>query len=105
MTITRSASPSSTRSCSRSWLALARIVLSPLLALVGFAIILTAAVAAITQFFKVFLTGRTGRRLRRFQVRLLDFSGHTFAFLLTLTDELPFRFRQRRPPSEVAGIR
>ena len=87
------------------WLALARIVLSPLLALVGFAIILTTALAAIAQFFTVVLTSKTGRRLRRFQERLLDFHGHTFAFLLTLTDELPFQFWQRRPPSEVAGIR
>jgi hypothetical protein len=34
---------------------------------------------------------------------LLYFQGHTFAFLLTLTDDLPFRFWQRRAPSEVAG--
>lgn len=87
------------------WLALARIVLNPLLALVGFAIILTTALAAIAQFFRVVLAGKTGRRLRRFQERLLDFHGHTFAFLLTLTDESPFRLWQRRQPSEVAGIR
>jgi hypothetical protein len=72
------------------WLALARIVLSPLLALVGFAIILTTALAAIAQYFTVAVTSKTGRRLRRFQERLLNFHGHTFAFLLTLTDELPF---------------
>jgi Domain of unknown function (DUF4389) len=87
------------------WRALARIVLSPLLALVGFAIILTTALAAIAQFFTVVFTSKTGRRLRRFQERLLDFQGHTFAFLLTLTDDLPFRGWERRPPSEVAGIR
>jgi hypothetical protein len=85
------------------WLALARIVLNPLLALVGLGIILTTALAAIGQFVTVGLTSRTGRRLRRFQTRLLYFQGHTFAFLLTLTDDLPFRFWQRRAPSEVAG--
>jgi Domain of unknown function (DUF4389) len=69
------------------WLALARIVLSPLLVLIGFAIVLATAVTAIAQFFTVVLTGKTGRRLRRFQERLLDFNGHTFAFLLALTDE------------------
>jgi hypothetical protein len=87
------------------WLALARIVLSPVLALVGLAIILTTALAAIAQFFTVAVTSKTGRRLRRFQERLLDFHGHTFAFLLTLTDELPFQFWQRRAPSKAAGIR
>jgi hypothetical protein len=85
------------------WLALARIVLSPVLALVGLAIILTTALAAIAQFFTVAVTSKTGRRLRRFQERLLDFHGHTF--LLTLTDELPFQFWQRRAPSKAAGIR
>jgi hypothetical protein len=82
------------------WLALARIVLSPLLALIAVAIILTTALAAVAQFFTVVLTSKTGRRLRRFQERLLDFNGHTFACLLMLTDELPFRPRQPRPPSE-----
>jgi hypothetical protein len=85
------------------WLALARIVLNPLLALVGLAIILATAVAAIGQFVTVGLTSRTGRRLRRFQVRLLDLHGHTFAFLLTLTDDLPLRFWQRRAPSEATA--
>ena len=79
------------------WLALARIVLHPLLALVGLGVILATAVAAIAQFFTVLLTGMTGRRLRAFQMRLLDLHGRTFAFLLTLTDELPFRPRRRRP--------
>ena len=87
------------------WLALARIVLSPLLALLALGIILTTAVAAIAQFLTVVLTSRTGRRLRRFQERLLGFQGRTFAFLLSLTDELPFRFSRGRAPSGVAGIR
>ena len=83
-------------------LALARIVLNPLLALVGFVIIIATAVAAIAQFFTVLPAGRTGRRLRAFQVRLLDFHGRTFSFLLTLTDELPFRLRRRRSGAELA---
>jgi len=74
-------------------LALGRIVLHPLLSLVGLAVILATAVAAISQFFTVLLTGRTARRLRAFQVRLLDVHGRTFAFLLTLTDELLARGR------------
>jgi hypothetical protein len=87
------------------WLALARIALSPVLVLVWFAIILTTAVASIAQFITVVLAGKTGRRLRRFQERLLGFHGHTFAFLLTLTDELPFGLRRRRPPRSSANNR
>jgi hypothetical protein len=86
------------------WLALARIVLHPLLALVGLAEIVVMAVGAIAQFFTVLVTGRTGRRLRAFQLRLLGLLGHTFAFLLTLTDESPFKRLRRRRPREVASI-
>jgi len=87
------------------WLALARIVLNPLLMLVAFAAILVMALAAIAQFFTVLPTGKTGRRLRIFQMRLLDLHGRTFAFLLTLTDELPFTPWRRRPPRELAATR
>jgi hypothetical protein len=88
------------------WLALARIVLSPLLALVGFAIVLTTALATIAQFFTVVVTSRTGRRFRRFQERLFDFHGHAHV-------RLPADAHRRvvvptfttRPPSKAAGIR
>jgi Domain of unknown function (DUF4389) len=84
------------------WLALGRIVLNPLLAILGFAIILATAVAAVGQFFTVIRTGSIGHRLRVFQVRLLDFHGRTFAFLLTLTDQLPFGPARRHPAREAA---
>jgi Domain of unknown function (DUF4389) len=85
-------------------LALARVVLNPLLAVLGFAIILVTAVVAIAQFFTVLRTASTGRQLRAYQVRLLVFQGRTFAFLLTLTDELPFRRSRPRTPREAAAI-
>jgi Domain of unknown function (DUF4389) len=73
------------------WLALARIVLNPLLAVVGFALILIMATATLIQLVTVLVYGRPEPRVTAFQVRQLTVHAHTFGFLLSLTDELPWR--------------
>src|SRR3954447_13383032 len=57
------------------WLALARIVFNPLIAVVGFVIIAVHAVAALTQLFTILLTGQASLRLQAFQVRMLGIQG------------------------------
>ena len=78
------------------WLALARIVLSPLLVVVGFALIFIMATATLIQLVTVALYGRPDPRVRAFQVRQLSVHAHTFGFLLSLTDELPWRTPRHR---------
>jgi uncharacterized protein DUF4389 len=78
------------------WLAVARIVLNPLLAVVGFALILIMATATLIQLVTVVFYGRPDPRVRAFQVRQLSVHAHTFGFLLSLTDELPWRTRRHR---------
>ena len=73
------------------WLALARIVLNPLLSIVGFALILVMATATLIQLLTVLVHGRPDPRVTAFQVRQLSVHAHTFGFLLSLTDELPWR--------------
>jgi len=71
-------------------LALARIVLNPLTALIGFALIGIKGVAAFAQLMIIVFTGQPNLRLHAFQVRLLKAQGRTFAFFLSLTDRLPW---------------
>lgn len=78
------------------WLALARIVLNPLLVVVGFALIFIMATATLIQLVTVALYGRPDPRVRAFQVRQLSVHAHTFGFLLSLTDELPWRTPRHR---------
>jgi hypothetical protein len=73
------------------WLALARIVLNPLLSIVGFALILVMATATLVQLVTVLFYGRPEPRVTAFQVRQLSVHAHTFGFLLSLTDQLPWR--------------
>jgi hypothetical protein len=80
-------------------LALARIVLNPLLAIVGFALILGMALATVTQFVSVLYRGRPDPRVRAFQVRQLAVHARTFGFLLSLTDALPWRPPQPAGPT------
>jgi hypothetical protein len=75
------------------WLALARILLNGVLVFVGFALILVMAAATLTQFVTVLFKGRPDPRVQAFQVRQLGVHARTFGFLLSLTDELPWRYR------------
>jgi hypothetical protein len=73
------------------WLALFRIVLNSVLAIVGFALILVMATATLIQLVTVLFYGRPSTRVNAFQMRQLSVHAHTFGFLLSLTDELPWR--------------
>ena len=83
------------------WLALARILLNSLLALVGFALILVMAAATLVQLVIVLVYGRPDPRVQAFQVRQLSIHAHTFGFLLSLTDELPWRPRRHRAATSI----
>jgi hypothetical protein len=83
------------------WLALARIVLNPLLAVVGFALILAMAIATLIQLVTVLFYGRPDPRVSAFQVRQLSVHAHTFGFLLSLTDEPPWRPWRHRSAKSV----
>ena len=78
------------------WLALARILLNSVLSIVGFALILVMATATLVQLATVLFYGRPSPRVTAFQVRQLSVHAHTFGFMLSLTDELPWRPRRRR---------
>ncbi len=83
------------------WLALARIVLNPVIAIVGFALILGMALATVTQFVNVLFRGRPNPRVTAFQFRQLGVHARTFGFLLSLTDAPPWR-RPRHEASQAA---
>jgi hypothetical protein len=85
-------------------LALARVVLNPLLVAVGFALILIMAAATLIQLVTVVFYGRPDPRVRTFQVRQLSVHARTFGFLLLLTDEPPWR-PGRRAPGVSASLR
>lgn len=73
------------------WLAVLRIVLNPVMAVIGMALIAVMAAAAATQYVTVLARGRPSERVRRFQVRQLGVHARVFGFLLSLTDVPPWR--------------
>ncbi len=79
------------------WLALMRILLNGPLLLVGFVLIIVSAGVTLVQLVAVLVKGRPDPRIHGFQVRLLGIHARTFAFLLSLTDEPPFKLRRRGP--------
>lgn len=88
------------------WLALARIVLNPLLAVVGFALILVMALATLTQLIAVLFHGQPNPRVRAFQVHQLGVHARSFGFLLSLTDAPPWEptaKQQRHGKGSVGG--